>query len=103
MGIAKIIHLSGVLVAVIAGLLGGFGYSGLLIAVLGLIGGWFIAKDERSRFLIAVVALIAVQGTLTVIPAIGHYLTGALAGLAALYSAAAVTVIVVATVDAVRP
>lgn len=103
MGVDKIIKLVGVLVALVAGVIGGFAYSAVLIAVLGLAGGWFIEKDDRMRFLVATVALIAVQGTLGVIPEVGSYISGALGGLAALFSAAAVTVIVVGTVEAVKP
>ena len=103
MGVDKIIKLVGVLVAVVAGLIGGFAYSALLIAVLGLAGGWFIEKDDRMRFLVATVALIAVQGTLGGVPEAGHYISGALGGLAALFSAGAVMVIVVGTVEAVTP
>ena len=64
MGVDKIIKLVGVLVALVAGLIGGFMYSALLIAVLGLAGGWFIEKDDRMRFLVATIALIEVQGFL---------------------------------------
>ena len=103
MGVDKIIKLVGVLVALVAGVIGGFAYSAVLIAILGLAGGWFIEKDDRMRFLVATVALIAVQGTLGVIPEVGSYVSGALGGLAALFSAAAVTVIVVGTVEAVKP
>ncbi len=103
MGVDKIIKLVGVLVALVAGVIGGFAYSALLIVILGVVGGWFIAKDERSRFLIATVTLIAVQGSLGVIPEVGGFISGALGGLAALFSAGAVTVIVVATVEAVKP
>ena len=46
MGVGKIIQLVGVLVAVVAGLIGGFPQSALLIAVLGLVGGYFIEKDD---------------------------------------------------------
>ncbi len=103
MGVDKIIKLVGVLVALVAGVIGGFAYSAVLIAILGLAGGWFIEKDDRMRFLVATVALIAVQGTLGVIPEVGSYISGALGGLAALFSAAAVTAIVVGTVEAVKP
>ncbi len=103
MGVGKIIQLVGVLVALVAGVMGGFGYSALLIALLGLAGGWFIEKDDRQRFLVATIALLAVQGALGVIPEVGGFISGALGGLAALFSAAAVTVIVVGTVEAVKP
>ena len=103
MGVDKIVKLVGVLVAVVAGLMGGFAYSGLLIAILGLVGGWFIAEDDRMRFLVATVALIAVQGSLSGIPEVGTYITGALGGLAALFSAGAVTAIVLGIINAVKP
>lgn len=103
MGVGKIIQLVGVLVALVAGVIGGFAYSGLVVALLGVVGGYFIAEDDRMRFLVATVALIAVQGALGVIPAVGAYITGALGGLAALFSAAAVTAIVMGTIEKVKP
>jgi len=103
MGVDKIIKLVGVLVALVAGVMGGFAYSALAIAVLGLVGGWFIAEDDRSRFLIATLALIAVQSGLGAIPVVGDYVTAALGGLASLFMAAAVTVIVVGTFERVKP
>jgi len=103
MGVGKIIQLVGVLVALVAGLIGGFAYSALVIALLGAVGGWFIEKDDRQRFLVATIALLAVQGALGVIPEVGGYISGALGGLAALFSAAAVTAIVVGTIEAVKP
>jgi hypothetical protein len=119
MGVDKIIKLVGVLVAVVAGLMGGadgvagaFTYSGTLVALLGLAGGWFIAADDRMRFLVATAALVFVAagalgtpeaGGDMVIPVIGDYISAALGGIAALFSAAAVTVIVMGTVDAVKP
>lgn len=103
MDAGKIIKLVGVLVALVAGVIGGFAYSAVVIAVLGLVGGYFIEKDDRMRFLVATVALIAVQGTLDSINVVGPYLTGALGGLAALFSAAAVTAIAMGTIEAVRP
>jgi hypothetical protein len=103
MGVGKIIQLVGVLIAVVAGVMGGFVYSALLVALLGLVGGWFIEKDDRQRFLVATIALLAVQGALGGIPEVGGFISGALGGLAALFSAAAVTVIVVGTVEAVKP
>lgn len=103
MGVDKIVKLVGVLVAVVAGLIGGFSYSGELIAVLGLAGGWFVAADDRMRVLVATLAAIAVQGTLAGFPGIGGYITGALGGIAALFSAAAVMIIIRGIVDAVKP
>ena len=72
MGIGKIIQLVGVLIAVVAGVMGGFVYSALLVALLGLVGGWFIEKDDRQRFLVATIALLAVQGALGVTGQVGR-------------------------------
>jgi hypothetical protein len=103
MGVGKIIQLVGVLVALVAGVMGGFAYSAMLIALLGVVGGWFVDKDDRQRFLVATIALLAVSGALGVFPEVGGYISGALGGLGALFSAAAVTVILVGTFEAVKP
>ena len=105
MGVGKIIQLVGLLVAVVAGLMSGFPQSDLLVAVLGLVGGYFINKDDRMRFLVATLALLAVSGALGdgVIPQVGEHISNALGGLADLFSAAAITAILVGTYEAVKP
>ena len=103
MGVDKIVKLVGVIVAVVAGVMGGFPYSDLLIVLLGIAGAWFIAEDDRMRFLVAALALIAVHGALGPIPAVGEYLTAALGGLSSLFNAAAATVIVLGTIDKIKP
>ncbi|MEE8427085.1 MAG: hypothetical protein V3S15_07345 [Woeseiaceae bacterium] len=91
------------LVAVIVGLGVSFDYSAAVIAVLGAVGGYFIAEDDRSRFLIGAIALYMVSGALGDIPAVGEYISGALGGLSSLFNAAAVTAIVLTTIDKVKP
>ena len=103
MGTGKIIQLIGVLAAIVIGVVADFNYNDLIVVILGVVGGWFIAAEDRSRFLIATVALLAVQGALGPIPAIGPYISGALGGLAALFSAAAVTAIVLGTFEKLKP
>lgn len=103
MGAGKIIQLVGVLVAVIVGLGVSFDYSAAVIAVLGAVGGYFIAEDDRSRFLIGALALYMVSGALGDIPVFGEYISGALGGLSSLFNAAAVTAIVLTTIDKVKP
>ena len=105
MDAGKIIKLVGVLVALVAGLIGGFAYSAVIIALLGAVGGYFVAADDRMRFLVATVALTAAAGALDSIPAIGPYITAALGsgGLTALFQAGAITAIVMGTVEAVKP
>ena len=103
MGVGKIIQLVGVLVAIVVGLISEFAFDGTIVAILGVAGGWFISADNRTRFLIATIALIAVQGALGVIPEVGQYIDGAMGGLAALFSAGALTVILVATFEELKP
>ena len=103
MGVGQIVKSVGVLVAVIAGLMGGFPESALVIAVLGAVGGYFIEEDEASRFLIVALALIAVNGALGDIPAVGMYITKALGSVSSLFNAAAVTVIVVGVAKKLMP
>ncbi len=103
MGVGKIVQLVGVLVAVIVGLGVAFDYSAAVIAVLGAVGGYFIAEDDRSRFLIGAIALYLVSDALGSIPVVGEYIDGALGGLSSLFNAAAVTAIVLTTIDKVKP
>ena len=103
MGVDKIVKLVGVVVAVVAGLWSGFPEAALIITLLGIAGGWFIEADDRMRFLVAALALAAVHGALGPIPAIGEYLTAILGSISTLFNAAAATVIVLGTVDAVKP
>jgi hypothetical protein len=103
MGPDKIVKIIGVLVAVVAGLIGGFPQSVLVVTVLGIAGGWYTATEDRQRLLIAALALLAVHGALGGIPVVGEYLTAALGGLSGLLNAAAATAIILGTIDAVKP
>ncbi len=105
MGVARFVQFAGVLVALVVGLVGGFTHSNVLIAILGIAGGMFILKEDRLPFLVATIALIAagVQGSLAAIPTAGEYISGAMAELAALFSAGALVVILVGTWERVRP
>lgn len=105
MGVGKIIQIVGVVIALVAGVMGGFPQSVLIIAIVGAVGGWFIGEEDRVRFLVATIALGVVSGALNSIPGIGQYISAALGsgGLLSLYQAAAVTVIVVGLVDKLKP
>ncbi|MEM7431580.1 MAG: hypothetical protein AAF351_06535 [Pseudomonadota bacterium] len=102
MGVDKIVKLVGVIVAIVAAFVS-FDYSGAVVAILGIAGGWFIAKEERSRFLIAAVALGVAHGGLNAIPGVGEHITTALGGLSGLFMAGAATVVVLGVVDALKP
>ncbi len=105
MGVGKIIQIITVVVALIAGLMGGFEYSNVIIALLGAASGYFVADDDRMRFLVAALAITAFSGALGSIPAVGQYISAALGsnGLAAAYAAGAVTVIVMGLIDKLKP
>ena len=105
MGPGKIIQIVTVVVAIVAGLMGGFPQSALAVAVLGAVSGYFIEADDRMRFLIAALAISAFSGALGVIPAIGEHISNALGqgGLASAYAGGAVTVLVMGLVDKLKP
>lgn len=100
MAIGKIIQLVGIGVATLAGLIA-IPQAAVIIALLGLMGGWWVASDDRMMFLVATVALVTVAGALGGIPAVGMYMTSVLTNLGALFAAAAVTVILMMTFEKV--
>ncbi len=102
MDLAKIVRLVAVLFAVVAGLVA-IPQSAAIIAVLGLVAGWFVEEDRRINYMLATLTLALVHGALGPIPAIGGYLTDVLGSLSALLNAGACTVIVMAIYDRVKP
>ncbi len=103
MGVGQIIKIVGVVVAVVAALWAEMPQAGMIIAVLGAVGGWFIEEDDASRFLIVVVALGMVNGGLGDIMAVGGFITAILASVSGLLNAAACTVIVVGIAKKLMP
>jgi hypothetical protein len=105
MGPGKIIQIVTVLVALVAGLMGGFPQSVLVIAVLGAVAGYFVDADDRLRFLVAALAIAAFSGALGDIPVVGEHISNALGqnGLASAYAAGAVTVLVMGLIDKLKP
>ena len=102
MDIAKIIRLVGVLFAVVAGVVT-IPQAAVVIAVIGLVAGYFVEEDRRVPFLVATLALVVIPGALSSIPVVGGYLTDILTSLSSLFSAAACTVIVVTTFERIKP
>jgi hypothetical protein len=102
MDLAKIVRLVAVLFAVVAGLVA-IPQSAVIIAVLGLVVGWFVEEDRRLNYMVFALTLALVHGSLSAIPAVGGYLTDMLASLSALANAGAVTVIVMTTIDRIKP
>jgi hypothetical protein len=102
MDVSKIVRLIGVLFAVVAGLVA-IPQSALIIAVLGLVGGWFIPEDRRVPFMIMTLTLALAHGALGPIPAVGAYLTDILASVSSLLNAAACTVVALQIYDRLKP
>lgn len=101
MSVSNIIRIIGILVATIAAFVT-IPYVAVALAILGLIVGYFVKKDDRLLYLVAAVAIATVAGSLGAIPAIGEYLTAILTNLSALITAGAVTVIIVGIYERLR-
>ena len=102
MDLAKIIRLVAVLFAVVAGFVA-IPQAAVIIAVLGIVVGYFIEEDRRVPFMVATLTLALAHGSLGVIPMVGIYLTDILGSLSALFNAAACTVIVVTIIERLKP
>ncbi len=102
MDLAKIVRLVAVLFAVAAALVA-IPQSAVIIAVLGLVVGWFVEEDRRIHYMLFTLTLALVNGALSSIPTIGGFLTDILVSLSSLASAGAVTVIVMMTVERIKP
>ena len=103
MGVGKIVQLVAVLAAVVAGLWAAMPEAGMIVAVLGAVGGYFVAADDRQRFIITAIALSIVAGGLGAVPAIGGYVTGVMGSLGNLFAAGAVVVILVGLFEELKP
>lgn len=102
MDLSKIIRLVGVIFAVVAGVVA-IPQSAVIIAIIGLVGGYFIEEDRRVPFMVLTLTLALAHGALGPIPAIGSYLTDILASVSSLLNAAACTVIVMQIIDRLKP
>jgi hypothetical protein len=103
MGVGKIVQLVAVLAAVVAGLWAAMPEAGMIVAVLGAVGGYFVAADDRQRFIITAIALSIVAGGLGAVPAVGGYVTGVMGSLGNLFAAGAVVVILVGLFEELKP
>jgi len=102
MDLAKIVRLVAILFAVVAALVA-IPQSAVIIALLGLVVGWFVEEDRRINYMLFTLTLALVHGALSPIPAIGGYLTDILASLSSLANAGACTVIVMTIIDRIKP
>ncbi|MCZ6499460.1 MAG: hypothetical protein O6844_03095 [Gammaproteobacteria bacterium] len=102
MDLAKIVRLVAILFAVVAALVA-IPQSAVVIAVLGLVVGWFVEEDRRINYMLFTLTLALVHGALSPIPVVGGYLTDILASLSSLANAGACTVIVMTIIDRIKP
>jgi hypothetical protein len=103
MDASKIIRLVAVLVAVLAAFITIPGNEAAVIAVLGLVGGYFVEEDRATAFLVMTLALGAVNGALGDVWYIGSHLSNVLGSLSSLLNAAACTVITLGIYNRVKP
>ena len=101
MSIARIIWSVSLLAAVIFAFVNGFEYAGALLAILGLLSGFFVDAEHRQGLIIAAVFLAAAggAGAWNSIPGIGEYLTKIFSTYSAVLSAAALMTIARTTVE----
>lgn len=105
MSIAKILWIVSFLAAVVFSFVTGFAYAGALLAVLGLVSGWFVDADHRRGLIIAAVFLLMAggAGAWGEIPAIGESLTKIFGNYAAVMAAASLTAIMKTTFERLKP
>lgn len=102
MDITKIVRLGAVLFAVVAGIVT-IPSEAAIIAVLGLVGGYFVEVDRRLPYMVLALTLSLVHGALSPIPVIGMPVTDILGSVSALINAGACMVIVMQIVDRLKP
>ncbi len=105
MGVGNIIKIVAVLVAVVAGLWSDFPEAALIIAILGLVAGYFVDAEDRQRFLVATIALsvAGVAAGANAIPTVGPIITDVMRSLGALYAAGAITCILLTLYEKLKP
>ena len=102
MDASKIIRLVAVLVAILAAFVT-IPEEAAIIAVLGLVGGYYIEEDRATAFLVTALALGVVNGALGSVWGIGPYISDVLGSVSSLLNAAACTVIAVGIYNRVKP
>jgi hypothetical protein len=95
MSLAKIIWAVSALAAVIFAFVNGFELEGAILAILGLLSGWFLDHEHRRGVIIAAIFLMmGGAGALNAIPGIGGHLGAILGALGAVFGGASVMAII---------
>ncbi len=103
MDAGKIVRLVAVIVAVVVGLGVPIPQSAVIIAVLGLVAGYFIEDSRVVYLLVATLVLNVASGGADAIPYVGTYLTDIFGSLSSLFNAGALTAITMQTYKALKP
>ncbi|PHR59663.1 MAG: hypothetical protein COA47_09190 [Robiginitomaculum sp.] len=104
MSIAKILWIVSFLAAVVFAF-ASFPMAAALLAILGLVSGWFVDADHRHGLIMAAVFLLMAGGASAwgAIPAVGEYLNAIFGNYAAVLAAASLTAIMKTTVERLKP
>ena len=102
MDLGKIVRLVALLIAVVAAFVD-LPEEAAIVALAGVIGGYFVEGEHDYRFLIATLALAMVNGALMPIWGIGDILSQILGSVSSLFNAAACTVIVMGMYRRLKP
>ncbi len=104
MSIAKILWIVSFLAAVVFAF-ASFPMAAVLLAVLGLVSGWFVDADHRRGLIIAAVFLMMAGGAHAwgAIPTLGAYLNAIFDNYAAVLAAASLTAILKTTAERLKP
>lgn len=96
----KIVRIVNVVAVLAVALIPGIPMGGLILAIAGLVLGYYVASDNRiSLVLLAVFLGAGGDGALDAIPAIGGYLGSILSSAGAALAAASVTVLALITYE----
>ncbi len=97
---AKIVRIVNVVAVLAVALIPGIPMGGLILAIVGLVLGYYVASDNRIALVLFAVFLGAGgDGALDSIPAIGGYLTSILSSAGMALAAASVTIFALVTYE----
>ncbi len=92
MDITKIVSIIAVLFALVAAFVA-VPYATPILGVLGLIGGFSVAREDHVRIILTAIALTYLGGTFEEIPMAGIYVSAIFGNFAAAYAGAALIII----------
>lgn len=105
MSLAKITWIVSFLAALVFAFISGIAWSGLVLAILGLVSGWFVHADHRRGVMIAAIFLLMAggAGAWSAIPTLGDYVTAIMGNWGAVLAAGSITIILKTLWERVKP